>query len=58
VKYAGQFGDKALLKRKPGPPDFGPIAFGSYMSEGRLNKKDKEAIRSLEKLRKVCSFSL
>jgi hypothetical protein len=44
-------GDKALLKRKPGPPDFAPIAFGTYMMESRLNKKDKALIPSLQKLR-------
>lgn len=57
AKRAGRGGDKAILKRKPGPPDFAPIAFGSYMLEGRLNRKDKDRVTSFEKLRNVCFFS-
>jgi hypothetical protein len=47
--------DAVLLKKKPGPPEFLPIAFGPSMIESKLSKKDKDLVPALERLKDVCS---
>jgi hypothetical protein len=43
--------DAVLLKKKPGPPEFLPIAFGPSMIESKLSKKDKDLVPALERLK-------
>eukprot|EP00029_Vermamoeba_vermiformis_P008886 TRINITY_DN427_c0_g1_i3.p1 TRINITY_DN427_c0_g1~~TRINITY_DN427_c0_g1_i3.p1 ORF type:complete len:1386 (-),score=362.76 TRINITY_DN427_c0_g1_i3:113-4270(-) len=47
----GGSADAVLLKKKPGPPEFLPIAFGPSMMESKLSKKDKDLVPALERLK-------
>jgi hypothetical protein len=46
--------DQALLKRKPSPPEFLPIAFGKSMTESKLPRKDRDTyVPGLQKLKEL-----
>jgi hypothetical protein len=50
----GGSNDAAMLKRKPNPPEFLPIAFGKSMTESKLPRKDRDTyVPGLQKLKEL-----
>jgi hypothetical protein len=55
----GGSNDAAMLKRKPSPPEFLPIAFGKSMTESKLPRKDRDTyVPGLQKLKEVSIAAL